>query len=90
MVLCFQSRTQKTAANAAKTILEIQGVGVIYAQYPAKDVTLSEGIPLVQVDFVVGTSLLTYIEATRYYSWIFNVFPCSKSNKTMIYLNDLP
>ncbi|KAI8533067.1 hypothetical protein RHMOL_Rhmol11G0267400 [Rhododendron molle] len=65
VVLCFQSRSQKTAANAARTILEMQGVGVIYAQYPAKDVTLAHGIPLVQVDFIVGTYLLNYMEATR-------------------------
>lgn len=84
VVLCFQSRSQKTAANAARTILEMQGVGVIYAQYPAKDVTLAHGIPLVQVDFIVGTYLLNYMEATRYYSWI------SISNEIVISLNHLP
>lgn len=90
VVLCFQSRSQKTAANAARTILEMQGVGVIYAQYPAKDVTLAHGIPLVQVDFTVGTYLLNYMEATRYYSWIFNVFPLTISNELVISLESPP
>ncbi|PSS21696.1 CO(2)-response secreted protease [Actinidia chinensis var. chinensis] len=46
VVLCFQSRPQRSATNAARTVQEIEGVGVIFAQYPTKDVALSFGIPV--------------------------------------------
>ncbi|PSS29469.1 Subtilisin-like protease [Actinidia chinensis var. chinensis] len=62
VVLCFQSRPQRSATNAARTVQEIEGVGVIFAQFPTKDVALSFSIPCVQVDFVIGTYLLTYME----------------------------
>ncbi|XAR72774.1 Tripeptidyl-peptidase II [Bertholletia excelsa] len=64
VVLCFQSRSQRYAAYAASAVSEVQGVGVIFAQSPTKDVSLSFGIPCVQVDFILGTYLLTYIEST--------------------------
>ncbi|GFY89720.1 subtilisin-like serine endopeptidase family protein [Actinidia rufa] len=65
VVLCFQSRPQRSATNAARTVQEIEGVGVIFAQFPTKDVALSFSIPCVQVDFVIGTYLLTYMETIR-------------------------
>lgn len=64
VVLCFQSQPQRSAAYAARAVLDIEGVGVIFAQFPTKDVTLFLGIPCVQVDFIIGTYLLTYMEST--------------------------
>ncbi|KAJ7967255.1 Subtilisin-like protease [Quillaja saponaria] len=64
-VLCFQSRTQRSATVAIRTVMEIQGTGLIFAQFPTKEVALFWSIPFVQVDFSVGTSLLTYIGTTR-------------------------
>lgn len=65
VVLCFQSRSQRSAAVAANTVLDVQGAGVIVAQFPTKDVTLTWDIPCVQVDFAIGTSLLTYMDMAR-------------------------
>lgn len=64
-ILCFQSRSQKSATAAVRSVIEVGGVGLIYAQFPTKDVDLSWGIPSVQVDFIAGTSILSYMEATR-------------------------
>ncbi|KAB1207414.1 Subtilisin-like protease [Morella rubra] len=66
VVLCFQSRSQRSAAVAANTVLDVQGAGVIVAQFPTKDVTLTWDIPCVQVDFAIGTSLLTYMDMARH------------------------
>ncbi|KAK9287447.1 hypothetical protein L1049_015868 [Liquidambar formosana] len=65
VVLCFQSSTQRSATVATRTVQIAQGVGVIFAQIPTKDVGISWEIPLIQVDFIIGTSLLTYMQATR-------------------------
>ncbi|KAD6795707.1 hypothetical protein E3N88_06603 [Mikania micrantha] len=64
IILCFQSRSRSSAASTAKNVQEAGGVGIIFAQYPTKDVTLTFVIPCVQVDFSVGTSLVTYAEST--------------------------
>ncbi|XP_059647607.1 subtilisin-like protease SBT3.9 [Cornus florida] len=61
VVLCFQSVTQRSAATAADTVVDVQGVGVIFAQIPTKDVELILDVPCVQVDFTIGTYLLTYL-----------------------------
>ncbi|BBH09328.1 Subtilase family protein, partial [Prunus dulcis] len=66
MILCFQSRTQRLAITAIRTVMKVKGAGLIFAQFPSKDVSLSSGsLPCVQVDFAIGTYLLTYIGATR-------------------------
>lgn len=65
VVLCFESRSLRSAATVARTIQKMQGVGLIFSQFPARDVILSSGIPCVQVDFTLGTYLLTYIGITR-------------------------
>ncbi|XP_030522893.1 subtilisin-like protease SBT3.9 isoform X1 [Rhodamnia argentea] len=65
VVLCFQSRSQRSATVAISTVTAVEGIGLIFAQFPSKDVTVSSRIPCVQVDFTIGTSLLTYMEATR-------------------------
>ncbi|TQE06388.1 hypothetical protein C1H46_008022 [Malus baccata] len=47
-------------------VASARGAGLIFAQFPSKDVSLSSGsLPCVQVDFAIGTNLLTYIGATR-------------------------
>ncbi|XP_030944112.1 subtilisin-like protease SBT3.9 isoform X1 [Quercus lobata] len=64
VVLCFQSRFQRSATIAINTVLDVQGAGLIFAQFPRKEVTESWDIACVQVDFVIGTTLLTYIGTT--------------------------
>ncbi|KAH9326617.1 hypothetical protein KI387_006795, partial [Taxus chinensis] len=65
-VLCFQTRTQKSSAAAALNVYNAQGIGVIYAQIRTTTIVSSPLIPCVQVDFEVGTSILSYIQASRY------------------------
>ncbi|XP_010271499.1 PREDICTED: subtilisin-like protease SBT3.9 isoform X2 [Nelumbo nucifera] len=65
VVLCFQSRLKGSASIATKTVARVRGVGVIFAQFPTKDIASTSGIPCVQVDYTIGTSVLTYIESTR-------------------------
>ncbi|KAK2978280.1 hypothetical protein RJ640_017131 [Escallonia rubra] len=65
VVLCFQSRSLRSVASAARNVQNVEGVGLIFAQFPTKDVPLSMGIPCVQVDFTMGTYLLTYIGTAR-------------------------
>ncbi|KAK1402667.1 Subtilisin-like protease [Heracleum sosnowskyi] len=65
VVLCFQSRSLRSATTVARTIQKLQGVGLIFSQFPAKDVIVSSLIPCVQVDFELGTHLLAYMATTR-------------------------
>ncbi|GLT30645.1 hypothetical protein SLA2020_054360 [Shorea laevis] len=65
VVLCFQSRSQRSATIALRAVKEVQGAGLIFAQFPSKDISFLWDIPSVQVDFTTGTSLLTYMEASR-------------------------
>lgn len=68
VILCFQSRTQRLAITAIRTVMKVRGAGLIFAQFPSKDVSLTSGsLPCVQVDFAIGTYLLTYMGATRYF-----------------------
>ncbi|KAK7264239.1 hypothetical protein RJT34_31845 [Clitoria ternatea] len=64
-ILCFQSRSQRSASVAIKTVTEVEGAGLIFAQFPTKDVDVSWSKPCVQVDFISGTTILSYMEATR-------------------------
>ncbi|XP_075672863.1 subtilisin-like protease SBT3.9 [Castanea sativa] len=64
VVLCFQSSSQRSAIIALSTVMDVQAAGLIFAQFPTKDVTISWDIPCVQVDFAIGTSLLTYMGMT--------------------------
>lgn len=68
VVLCFQSRTQRLATVAASTVMSVKGAGLIFAKAPTKDVSVCWSLPCVQVDFTIGTYLLTYMEGTRYIS----------------------
>ncbi|KAE8698677.1 Subtilase family protein, putative isoform 4 [Hibiscus syriacus] len=65
VVLCFQSQSQRLAAIASKSVLKVKGVGVIFAQVPTKGISCQWSFPCVQVDFAAGTSLLTYMAASR-------------------------
>ncbi|KAK2665430.1 hypothetical protein Ddye_004004 [Dipteronia dyeriana] len=65
VVICFQSRSQRSATIAANTVLKVHGAGLVFAQFPTKDVQFSFDIPIVQVDFTIGTSILTYMELNR-------------------------
>lgn len=66
-ILCFQSRSQRSATVAIRirTVTEVGGAGLIFAQFPTKDVDTSWSKPCVQVDFITGTTILSYMEATR-------------------------
>lgn len=74
IVLCFQSRTKSSAASTAGNVQDVGGVGIIFVQYPTKDVTLTFAIPCVQIDFTIGTSIVTYIESNRCKTTFFS--PC--------------
>ncbi|KAK4761222.1 hypothetical protein SAY87_006115 [Trapa incisa] len=63
VVLCFQSRSQRSATIALQTVEAVNGSGLIFARFPSKDIELSTTIPCVQVDFTIGTSILSYMEA---------------------------
>ncbi|KAJ6739144.1 hypothetical protein OIU74_003995 [Salix koriyanagi] len=65
VILCFGSRSQRSNIIARRTVLDVKGVGLVFAQFPTKDVTLSLDIPCIQVDFAIGTYLLTYMESSR-------------------------
>ncbi|KAG9442891.1 hypothetical protein H6P81_018745 [Aristolochia fimbriata] len=65
VVLCFQSRIQRSVDVAIKAVKVAGGIGVVFAQFPAKDVTPSLVIPCIQVDFEIGTLILSYLEETR-------------------------
>lgn len=65
VILCFESRSQRSNIIARRTVLDVKGVSLIFAQSPTKDVTLSLDIPCIQVDFAIGTYLLTYMESSR-------------------------
>lgn len=65
-VLCFQTRTQRLSSDAALSVYSAKGIGVVYAQIPTKTIISSPLIPCVQVDFEVGTSILSYIRTSRY------------------------
>ncbi|KAI9127977.1 hypothetical protein K1719_000970 [Acacia pycnantha] len=64
-ILCFQSGSQRSAMGAIRTVMEVQGSGLVFAQFPTKDVALSWSIPSVQVDFITATSILSYMSAAR-------------------------
>ncbi|KAI4376078.1 hypothetical protein MLD38_013872 [Melastoma candidum] len=65
VILCFQSRTQRLATVAAQTVTSAHGAGVIFAQFPSKDITTSTSIPFIHVDYTLGTYLLMYMESDR-------------------------
>jgi hypothetical protein len=50
---------------AVETVKKACGVGVIFAQFLTKDIASSFDIPLIQVDYQVGTAILAYTTSTR-------------------------
>lgn len=65
VVLCFQTRSQRSIAIASRTVKKARGTGLIFAQFPTKDVSISLGILCLQVDLTTGTSLLNYMKTSR-------------------------
>ena len=65
VILCFQSRRQRSSFTAIATVADVHGVGLIFAKSPSKDLSMSFDFPFVQVDFAIGTYLLRYMEAPR-------------------------
>lgn len=65
VVLCYQSQTQSASDVATETVKEAKGAGLIFAQFPTKDVYLTSKFPTVLVDYTIGTSVLNYIRAAR-------------------------
>ncbi|KAL6846011.1 hypothetical protein ACP4OV_023459 [Aristida adscensionis] len=65
VVLCFQTRGQRSASVAVETVKKARGAGVIFAQFLTKDIASSFDIPCVQVDYQVGTAILAYTTSMR-------------------------
>ncbi|PWZ39372.1 Subtilisin-like protease SBT3.6 [Zea mays] len=65
VVLCFQTRAQRSASVAVETVRKARGVGVIFAQFLTKDIASSFDVPCVQVDYQVGTAILAYTTSMR-------------------------
>ncbi|KAK1262311.1 Subtilisin-like protease [Acorus gramineus] len=65
VIVCFQTRQQRSAIVALKTVRKNQGAGLIFAHSPTKDITPSTSIPCIQVDFETGTRVLAYMQKTR-------------------------
>ncbi|CAI0424438.1 unnamed protein product, partial [Linum tenue] len=61
VILCFQSRSQRSATVALTMVEDVEAVGLVFARVPTKDVSSCYRVPCAQVDFTIGTSLLTYI-----------------------------
>ncbi|CAN1256045.1 Subtilisin-like protease SBT3.6 [Linum perenne] len=62
VILCFQSRSQRSVNSAITTVEDVEASGLIFARLlTTKDVSSCYGVPCAQVDFTIGTSLLTYI-----------------------------
>ncbi|KAL2477041.1 Subtilase family protein [Forsythia ovata] len=64
VLLCFESRLQRFPVNAASTVKSVQGIGLVFAKFRTKEVSLCLDVPCAQVDLTIGTSLLTYIGST--------------------------
>ncbi|KAJ8470636.1 hypothetical protein OPV22_024979 [Ensete ventricosum] len=65
VVLCFQTRDQRSPLVASDTVRRAHGVAVIFAQFLTKDITFAFDFACVQVDLEIGTSILTYLGSTR-------------------------
>ncbi|KAI4989208.1 hypothetical protein ZWY2020_036525 [Hordeum vulgare] len=65
VVLCFQTRGQRASQVAVETVKKARGVGVIFAQFLTKDIASAFDIPLIQVDYQVGTAILAYTTSMR-------------------------
>lgn len=66
MILCFQTRGQRSPVVAARTVSRARGAGLIFAQFLTKDIAPVIDLPCIQLDFETGTSILTYIGTMRY------------------------
>lgn len=66
VVLCFQSQSQWSSVVATETVRKARGAGLIFAQFPSKDVSLTSSFPTVLVDYTIGTSILNYIREARH------------------------
>ena len=67
VILCFQTRGQRSPIVAARTVSRAHGAGLIFAQFLTKDIAPVFDLPCIQLDFETGTSILTYMEHTRYF-----------------------
>lgn len=65
VVICFQTREQRSPLVASDTVRRAHGVAVIFAQFLTKDISFAFDFPCVQVDLETGTNILMYIGKTR-------------------------
>lgn len=65
VILCFETRSQRFVSTAESSVHEVEGVGIVFAKFLTKDVSLCLEVPCAQVDFTIGTSILSYIASTR-------------------------
>lgn len=65
VILCFQTRGQRSPLVAAKTASRAHGAGLIFSQFLTKDIAPVFDLPCIQLDVETGTSILTYMDRTR-------------------------
>ena len=59
IVLCFSKSPQPGIALASDSVMDVGGVGIIFAQIH------DDVIPCIKVDYEVGTQILSYIRKAR-------------------------
>ncbi|XXG77542.1 hypothetical protein AAC387_Pa08g1679 [Persea americana] len=65
VILCFSIESSQTIADAAFAIHAAGGVGVIFAQSTDNLPVSCDLIPCIEVNYEVGTEILSYIRSTR-------------------------
>ncbi|KAF5178745.1 Subtilisin-like protease [Thalictrum thalictroides] len=65
VVLCFSVADEPDIGGASIAVSEAGGVGLIYAQFRDNLLSSCKLIPCIQVDYEIGTEILSYIRRAR-------------------------
>ncbi|GLT64652.1 hypothetical protein SLA2020_371310 [Shorea laevis] len=65
IILCFATSDAQDIFSAAISVIEADGVGLIFAQYHSDGLSSCKLIPCIKVDYEVGTEILSYIRKAR-------------------------
>ncbi|PIA49867.1 hypothetical protein AQUCO_01300542v1 [Aquilegia coerulea] len=65
VVLCFSVADEPDIGGASIAVSEAGGVGLIYAQFRDNLLSSCKLIPCIQVDYEIGTEILSYIRKAR-------------------------
>jgi hypothetical protein len=65
IVLCFSKSPQPGIALASDSVMDVGGVGIIFAQIHDDGLQSCDIIPCIKVDYEVGTQILSYIRKAR-------------------------